>query len=117
MENESKLIAAIRAIEAEEMISLTEKIIERHSLKGPASPLNVGQVAEINYKVKRARDKHAEGLKYKRLMEEAWSERDNFLKTDSNGLTETVIHLIRVLTESYAEDRTELAQWGFREEI
>lgn len=63
----------------EDLLQLAQKIIEQHIKKGAYSPLHANQVADLNYKLKCARDKHEEGQKYKKLMEAAWVERDHFL--------------------------------------
>jgi hypothetical protein len=63
----------------DDLLQLAQKIIDQHVKKGPYSSLHANQVADLNYKLKCARDKHEEGQKYKKLMEAAWLERDHFL--------------------------------------
>ena len=105
--------------EAGELISLAQKIIERHMVRGTESPLKAGQIADLNYKLKCALDKHEEGLKYKKLMEAAWNERDSFMGLTNNtlGLLQTIVNLSQALHESYGTNKNELAQWGLREEV
>lgn len=101
--------------DASTLIEITEKIIARHQEIGPESPLNPGQIADLNYKINHAKAKHAEGLKYKRLMENAWAERDLFLRTEkgsSGFVNATVQDLCTLLKDIFKEDREELDKWG-----
>jgi hypothetical protein len=105
--------------DAGELISLAQKIIERHGLRGNESPLKASQIADLNYKAKCAQDKHEEGLKYKRLMDAAWRERDILMGLTPNtlGLLQSIVNLSQALHESYGTNRKELSQWGFDEHI
>jgi len=105
--------------DAGELINLALKMIERHSACGNDSPLKASQIADLNFKAKIARDKHEEGLKYKRLMEAAWRERDALIGLSSNtfGLLQAIINLTQTLRNSYGANRKELLQWGLDENI
>lgn len=100
----------------DDQISLAEKIIARHIEKGPGSPIKTGQIADLNYKIKEAKIKHAEGLKYKKLMDDALRERDRLLGLDrdnSGGLVQTLKQLITMLNEIYSQT-PELEEWGLK---
>ena len=80
----------------EQLLVLAQKIIDQHVKKGAYSTLHANHVADLNYKLKCARDKHEEGLKYKRLMEEACAERDRFLGlagTNTYGLMQVITQM------------------------
>jgi hypothetical protein len=82
-----------------QLIRLAEKIIEEHINKGAGSTLKANHIADLNYKLKLAKDKHEEGLKYKRLMEDAWQERDQFLGSGNNpagGVTQIITLMMKV---------------------
>jgi hypothetical protein len=101
--------------QADALIQITEKIIHRHQEIGPSSPLNPGQIADLNYKINHARVKHNEGLKYQRLMENAWAERDRFLGIANTGeaapLPSTIENMCRFLMDMFKADRKELEKW------
>jgi hypothetical protein len=80
-----------------QLIRLAEKIIEEHVNKGAGSTLKANHIADLNYKLKCARDKHEEGLKYKRLMENAWMERDQFLGVGDHhsGVTQIITLMMK----------------------
>jgi hypothetical protein len=96
------------------LIQIVEKIIHRHREMGPSSPLNPGQIADLNYKIGYAKDKHLEGLKYQLLMQTAWTERDCFLHRsgdDSSSLSSGIRHLCSLIIDIYKTDPRELEKW------
>ncbi len=103
-------------LQADELIKLAEKIIECHILSGYNSPIKADQIAVINYKAGYAKSKHEEGVKYKKLMDEAWAERDfvlGLLEGSSKGLKFTLAQLQYVLEKFYEGKKEELLKWGF----
>jgi hypothetical protein len=81
----------------DQLLQLAQKIIDEHVHKGAESTLKANHIADLNYKLNCAKDKHEEGLKYKRLMERAWSERDQFLGAagTSAGLVQIISNLMK----------------------
>lgn len=105
---------------AEALISLAEKIIQQHSVEGPQSPVKPQIIADLNYRVSSAKLRHDQGLKYERLMREAFAERD-FLLSKQNSTTgkddrdvkniiETVIQLLQ---QHYSDKQESFVNWGF----
>jgi hypothetical protein len=105
--------------EAGELIILAQKIIEQHSALGPESPLKGSHIAALNYKVKCALDKHEEGMKYKKLMESAWRERDTLMGLSGNteGLLQSIMNLSQAIQDSYGSSKRVLEQWGFNDNL
>ena len=101
---------------AEDLISLAEKILACHQQKGPESPLKVQMIADLSYKCSQAKLRHTEGMKYKRLMEDALDERDQYLgfNTPLPGVTSitSVVSLMAEILES-KQQKEELTNWGF----
>jgi hypothetical protein len=96
------------------LIQIVEKIVQRHQTMGPSSPLNPGQIADLNYKIRYAKDKHEEGLKYRMLMQEAWAERDGFLNKsadDTHSLSSTIRNVCGMIIDIYKTDPKEMAKW------
>jgi hypothetical protein len=95
MDKSSHFPQADLSADPDQLIRLAEKIIEEHINKGAYSTLKANHIADLNYKLKCAKDKHEEGLKYKRLMENAWLERDQFLGAgDHHGGVTQIITLM-----------------------
>jgi len=104
---------------AEALISLAEKIIQQHAIEGPLSPVRPQIIADLNYRVSSAKVRHDQGLKYERLMREAFAERD-FLLSKQNSTTgkddrdvksiiETVIQLLQ---QHYSDKQESFINWG-----
>jgi hypothetical protein len=96
MGNQIKFAAANLPADPDQLMHLAQQIIDQHVKKGVQSPHQANHVADLSYKLKYVKDKHDEGLKYKKLMEEAWTDRDHYLgigHQESFGL----IHKISVL--------------------
>jgi hypothetical protein len=100
--------------DAETLITLALKIIEQHSHSGTESPLKANQVADLNYRVNIVREKHDEGLKYKKLMDACWIERDYFLGSTENGLIQSLMKIVHSLNETFPSNKAELARWGLK---
>ncbi len=102
---------------AEELILLAERILACHQQKGPESPLKVQTIADLNYKCAQAKLRHEEGMKYKRLMEDALDERDQYLgfNTPLPGVTSitSVVSFMAEILES-TQQKEELKKWGFQ---
>ncbi|HEY5824101.1 MAG TPA: hypothetical protein VIT44_07045 [Cyclobacteriaceae bacterium] len=102
---------------AEDLISLAEKILACHQQKGSESPLKVQMIADLSYKCAQAKIKHEEGMKYKRLMDDVLTERDQFLglKESLAGVTSitSVISFLAEILES-TQCKEELSIWGFQ---
>jgi hypothetical protein len=102
-----KLVAGdIQAI-----ISIGEKIIHQHTQLGAGSPLNSALIADLNSRISRAKEKHEEGVKYKKLMEDAWKERDHYLGNEDKGVLITMESIFGILTEQSVN----MNSWGFLE--
>ena len=104
---------------AEALISLAEKIIQQHAIEGPSSPVKPQIIADLNYRVSSAKVRHDQGLKYERLMREAFAERDFLLskQTSTSGkddrdvksIIETVIQLLQ---QHYSDKQESFINWG-----
>lgn len=97
MDKSSHFPPADLSADPDQLIRLAEKIIEEHINKGAGSTLKANHIADLNYKLKLAKDKHEEGLKYKRLMENAWLERDQFLGAGDHhaGVTQIITLMMK----------------------
>ncbi|MBT1704695.1 hypothetical protein [Chryseosolibacter indicus] len=95
--------------EAKTIICIGEKIINLHTNLGPKSPINNVMIADLNSKISIARQKHEEGEKYKKLMEDAWRERDLCLKKKEKG----VIEMLRSIKNMLLGENRSISDWGF----
>lgn len=95
--------------DAEAIISLCEKIIDQHQNLGPASPLGMNVIASISLRSSSAKEKHNEGMKYKKLMESAWRERDQYLVSGDKDLVSD----LRAIYNSLKEQNLDVTGWGF----
>jgi len=95
--------------DAEAIISICEKIIDQHQNLGPASPLGMKEVASLSLRAASAKEKHSEGMKYKKLMESAWRERDQYLV----GGDKDLVTDLRAIYSSLKERDLDLNSWGF----
>ncbi|HEY9047234.1 MAG TPA: hypothetical protein VIN08_15120 [Ohtaekwangia sp.] len=104
---------------AEALISLAEKIIQQHTSEGPMSPVKPHLIADLNYRVSSAKAKHDQGLKYARLMQEAFSERDfllgKYINTgkDDRDVKSIIEAVVQVLKQHYPEKADSFVNWGF----
>lgn len=86
---------------AEELLKLAEKIIDVHIAVGINSPLRVGLVADLNFRLRHALSKHEEAVKYKKLMENSLIERDNIMGiNNSNGIPTLIAEVYKILNDS-----------------
>jgi hypothetical protein len=99
------------ASDIQTIISIGEKIIHQHTHLGAESPLNSALVADLNSRISRAKEKHEEGAKYQKLMEDAWKERDHYLGNEDKGVLLTMESIFGILTEQSAN----VNSWGFLE--
>ena len=102
-----KLVAG----DIEAIILIGEKIIHQHTQLAAGSPLNSALIANLNSRISRAKEKHEEGAKYKKLMEDAWKERDNYLGNEDKGVLLTMESIFGILTEQSVN----MNSWGFLE--
>lgn len=104
----------VKPMSLTQLLEITSKIIERHQETGSRSPLNPRVIADLNYKITNARGKHEDGLRYKRMMEQAFAERDRFLLggDPQDVLDQKVDELCEILREMYKSDKKELEKWG-----
>ena len=110
---EKPITLSAQALEdAETLIAIALKIIERHGICGTDSPLKANQVADLNYRVNSAREKHDQGLKYKKLMDACLIERDHYIGSQETGMICSLMKIIQSLNESYKSNKAELARWG-----
>ena len=110
---EKSITLSEQALEdADALISLAVKIIERHALCGTDSPLKANQVADLNYRVNIVREKHEQGMKYKKLLDACWIERDYFMGTKEGGMIHSLLKIVQSLNESYPKNNGELSKWG-----
>lgn len=101
--------------QAEGLIKLAEKIIEQHGNAGPQSPVKPYLIADLNSRVSPARARHEQGLRYARMAQDAFAERDELLgkipgrksELDVRNLVEIVVKLVN---EHYPES---VKKWGF----
>jgi hypothetical protein len=107
-------LSAETLVDAETLIALALRIIERHSQYGTESPLKGSQVADLNYRVNIIKEKHDEGMKYKKLMDACWIERDYFLGSTESGMIHSLMKIVQSLNEAFAANKTERSQWGIK---
>jgi hypothetical protein len=107
--------------DAEDLMTVAEKILTCHQKLGTESPLKVQMIADLNYKHAQAKSKHEEGSKYRKLMEEAFCERDLLLglkpihksTTSSTASITNIISFLAEILES-TEGEKKMSQWGFQ---
>jgi hypothetical protein len=103
--------------QAEALIYLAEKIIQQHSQEGPQSPVKPQLIADLNYRISSAKSRHDQGLKYERLMREAFAERDfllgkhNTLGREERDVKSIIENVVLLLQQHYA-DKTGFTNWG-----
>jgi hypothetical protein len=102
-----KLVAG----DVQAIISIGEKIIHQHTQLGASSPLNSALIADLNSRISRVKEKHEEGTKYKKLMEDAWKERDQYLGNEDKGVLLTLESIVGILSDQSAN----MNNWGFLE--
>lgn len=100
------------AEDAETIISICEKIIDQHVNLGPASPLGMNVIASLSTRASSAKEKHHEGLKYKKLMESAFRERDRFLVSGEKDIMSDLTAIYNQLKEQDVD----VCGWGFKED-
>jgi hypothetical protein len=108
--------AIIFPTKSESILTLALAIIEKHQREGVRSPLKNQIVADLHYKTSHAKAKHDEGMKYFKLMEEAFIERDILIGTHSGNVYSgsTITHILSVFAQALEEyDAKQLAKWGF----
>ncbi len=98
----------ILAHDAESLISIAEKIIRHHSTLGPASPISTSVIASLSSRITSVKEKHHEGMKYKKLMEASLKERDYFLV---NGEKDVMSHL-KSIYNTLKEQSIDTDSWG-----
>lgn len=96
-------------VEAKAIICVGEKIINVHTNLGPSSPINNVVIADLNSRINRAREKHEEGEKYKKLMEDAWRERDLCLGKEDKG----VLTMLKSIKATLTDKNISASEWGF----
>jgi len=95
--------------DTETIISIGQKIVQRHMSLGASSPISTIVVADLNSRISSAREKHEEGAKYKKLMEDAWRDRDHYLGKHDKGVQYTLNAIGNILKE----ENVNLQDWGF----
>lgn len=103
----------------EMMMSLAERIVYTHVTKGIDSPVTERLAAEISFKLKLAREKHEEAMKYMKLASDALRDRDFILGNASqispdNTSLKYYMQCVRDIV-SEGDERT-LGEWGFPNE-
>ena len=106
--------------DAERLIRLAERIIDKHTGAGPLSPLKNGHIAEMSFKLNAAKEKHLEAMKFQRFANQAEEERDFILGKDVGSmdpgnctLKDYLEVVIQTLIDSGYGSKPELAEWGF----
>ncbi len=101
---------------AESILAIALTVIGKHQSEGVNSPLKNQIIADLHYKTTLAKAKHDEGMKYLKLMEEAFAERNYIVGSNAgtsskgNTITDILSGLAQVLVES---DSRQLMEWGF----
>jgi hypothetical protein len=94
----------------EELLKLAEKIIDVHIAEGINSPLRVGLVADLNFRLRHAQSKQEEMIKYKKLMESSLVERDNIMGLkNSCGIPSLIFEVYKALNDCQGMH----SKWGF----
>ncbi len=84
----------------EELLKLAEKIIDVHISEGINSPLRVGLVADLNFRLRHAQAKQEEVIKYKKLMDNSLIERDNIMGIkNSSGIPILILEVSKALND------------------
>jgi hypothetical protein len=96
-------------IDPNTMILIGEKIIRQHTALGTLSPLSGVLVADLNSRISNARLKHEEGLKFQRLMEAAWHDRDYYL----GGKEKNVRYTLMAINNILKGENQNTDEWGF----
>jgi hypothetical protein len=94
-------------IETGKLISIAEKIIQKHGELGSESPLQQVVIADLNARISHARQKHDEVMKYERLMEEARVLRDHYLGVKDKSVQLTLTAIINILKK----ENRDLSTW------
>jgi hypothetical protein len=100
----------------ESILTLALMVIGRHQNEGALSPLKNQPLADLHYKTMLAKSKHDEGMKYLKLMEEAFAERDAIIGScPTNGpYGNSIVSLLTGLALVLAEHGVDhLSKWGF----
>ena len=105
---------------AERLIQMAERIIDKHTSAGPLSPLKNGHIAEMSFKLNAAKEKHREAMKFQRFANQAEEERDFILgkgigSMDPGNCTlrDYLEVVVQTLIDSGYGSKPELAEWGF----
>jgi hypothetical protein len=94
--------------DAETMILIGEKIIQRHTALGPKSPLSNAVIADLNFRISSAKLKHEEAMKLKRMMEDAIKDRDHYMGSNDKGVVYTLMAISNILEEG----NVHMDDWG-----
>lgn len=99
--------------DTESVITIAERIIYQHMTLGPASPLKNLVIADLNSRISIARQKHDEGMKYKKLMEEAWRDRNHYLGSSDKSVQCTLHAIMNILRQ----ENCSMGEWGFGQNL
>jgi len=97
-----------------DLLYLCNKIIEKHFDEGPLSPLQSSKIATINFKLKNALSAHGQGMKYQKLAEQAFAERDQFIETENSKLVIYLQDVYQSILKAYKGKHKKLESWGFK---
>jgi len=98
----------------DDLLNICNKIIEKHFEEGPHSPLQSSKIATINFKLKNALEANNQGVLYQKLAEQAFAERDQFIKSENSKLSIYLKDVYDALLIAYNGKREKLAMWGFK---
>jgi len=102
---------------AEDLLALAKYIIDKHQQLSPGSPLKTHLIADLNYKTALAKAKHDEGMKYMKLMESAFAERNILTghgSDDPKGMLTIKGLLTMASTLLFEINPSLLREWGFQ---
>lgn len=98
----------------DDLLNVWNKILEKHFEEGPHSPLQSSKIAIINFKLKNAISAHNQGTLYQKLAEQAFAERDQFIKSEKSKLATYLKDVYKALLIAHNGKWKKLAMWGFK---
>ena len=96
-----------------DLLNVCNKIIEKHFEEGPHSPLQSSKIVTINFKLKNAMAAHNQGTLYQKLAEQAYADRDRFIRSENNNLATYIKDVYISLLKAYKGKYKKLEMWGF----
>jgi len=97
-----------------DLLNLCTRIIDKHFEEGPHSPLQSSKIATIDFKLKIAMAAHKQGTQYQKIAEQAFAERDQYIRSENNKLATYLKDVYDSLLKAYNGKHKKLEMWGFK---